>query len=114
LCPPVSDLVETARWSTVIAHRWTDDEHINVLEVRAVLAGVRWALSQPGVVAAGRLLVLSDSSAAVGSLRKGRTSSYEMLRPLRSLHALLLASGLALRVLWVPSAINPADGASRQ
>lgn len=115
--PPVrevAEFVDSAGWATVISHRWRNEEHINVLEARAVLAGVRWALTQPSIVGAGRLLTLVDSSAAAGALRKGRSSSYGLLRPLRTLHAFLLASGLVLHPIWLPSALNPADVASRQ
>ena len=112
--PAVSVALKAAPWATVVSHRWRDEEHINVLEVRAVLTGVRWALSQPRVAACGRLLLFTDSSAAAGAMRKGRTSSRRLAHPLRALHALLLASGLSLRTVWIPSATNPADAASRQ
>ena len=60
-----------------------------------------------------RLLLLSDSSTCVGAINKGRSSSYRILRPLRSISALLLGAGIALRVLWIPTELNPADAASR-
>ena len=57
---------------------------------------IRWAVKLPQVAGGShrRILILSDSSAAVGSINKGRSSSHRLLRPLRSLAALLLASGI--------------------
>jgi hypothetical protein len=62
---------------------------------------------------ARRLLVVSDSSTVVGAVRKGRSSSFQLLLRLRSLAAMLLASGVQLRVEWCPSKLNPADEPSR-
>ena len=101
------------RWRRIVASPWRGGaEHINVLEARALLTGARWALSHPSAVGS-RVLALSDSSVVVGAASKGRSSSHRLLRPLRSLAALLLAAGTSLRLLWVPSASNPADAASR-
>jgi hypothetical protein len=35
------------RWSTVISARWRDEEHINVLELRALTIGIKWVCSHP-------------------------------------------------------------------
>ena len=111
--PPVAvALAAGHRWSTIVSSQWRFEEHINVLEIRAVSTAVRWALSHPSALGA-RLLVLSDSTVAVASLAKGRSSSPIILRRLRQLSALCLASGLQIAVCWLPSAANPADGPSR-
>ena len=134
----VSSAVASANWSTIVSAQWKRTEHINSLELRAALSGVRWSLSSPLSVeelsfnysnsadsnsgcinkrrqwCGRRLLIFSDSSATVGSINKGRSSSHRLLRPLRSLNALLLASGVQLYVVWIPSKANPADAPSRR
>jgi hypothetical protein len=109
---PASDLAGACEWRDIVSARWRRDEHINVLEVRATLLGVRWALSSP-LSFRRRLLVLSDSAVAVGAIGKGRSSSPFLLRRLRSLAAHLLAGGLQLACCWLPSGVNPADRPSR-
>jgi hypothetical protein len=98
------------RWSTIVSRRWMDLEHINVLELRAVPTALRWALSRPVCI----ILLLCDSQVVVSCLSKGRSSSPPLLRLLRLLSALQLASGSRLRSLWICSETNPADDASRQ
>gem|GEM_PF-4462442 len=100
------------RWSTIVSSRWQDEEHINRLEARAVGTAIRWVLSSPLAIGR-RLLVVSDSQVVVGALAKGRSSSHSLLRVLRGVAALLLASGLRIHMRWVASADNPADGPSR-
>ncbi len=105
-------LVRSTRWSTVISSRWRGDEHINALELRAVLLAVHWVLSHPHSLSR-RVLLLVDSTVAYYSLWKGRSSSPALLFVLRKIAALLLASGLSLLPSWVPSEVNPADAPSR-
>ncbi len=106
------DDVSLARWSPLISTAWRDPEHINALELRAVLLAVHWVLSHPSSLTR-RVLLLVDSTVAFFSLWKGRSSSPQLLRILRKIGALLLAGGLALLPGWVPSEVNPADGPSR-
>lgn len=101
------------RWSTIVSRRWREAEHINVLEMRAVSTALRWALSRP-VCMQRRILLLCDSQVVVGCLVKGRSSSPPLLRLLRLLAALQIASGSRFRVLWIRSETNPADDASRR
>lgn len=99
-------------WSTIISSPWKEPEHINVLETRAVSTALRWVLSSPDSIRR-RLLLLCDSQVVVYAISKGRSSSFELLRRLRYLSALVLASGVQLLPRWIDSAANPADGASR-
>ena len=112
--PPLhnaSSLAPTS-WRTIISYPWRHPEHINVLELRALSTCVRWVISHPSSNCR-RLLLLSDSQVAVGALSKGRSSSFQILRRLRFISAMVLATGLQLYARWIDSASNPADGPSR-
>lgn len=108
-----ADVASASRWSRIISSKWRYRAHINALECRAVLSAVRWLVSRPLAVNS-RVLALSDSAVCVAAVAKGRSSSMELLRPLRRLSAHLLSVGLDLHLRWVPTASNPADAASRR
>eukprot|EP00808_Paulinella_micropora_P010315 g76969.t1 len=82
-------------WSPIASWRWEFDEHINVLELRAFLVGLRWVLSCSSSCLCRRRFLL-DSKVVLGALRKGRSSSYQLLLLLRVVAAFALASGLLL------------------
>ena len=100
-------------WSVIVASPWRYPEHINILELRALTTGVRWVGSFPDSIGA-RLVVWCDSLVVVYGVRKGRSSSQDLLRGLRKLSAFLLATGVVLYCLWIPTEVNPADGPSRK
>lgn len=104
--------VVAARWSTIISSAWLVPEHINHLELRAVLLAVHWLLSYPSSHLS-RVYLLVDSTVALFALWKGRTSSARLLQIVRKINALLLVSGVSLLTGWLPSAVNPADQPSR-
>ena len=111
--PPPAQLLDCV-WDVAVSAAWDrKGESINSYEARAVHSGLRWALRLPASIVNRQLLVLSDSSAAVGALSKGRSSSHTLLMRCRSSAALLLASGVRLLLRWVPTEWNPADGPSR-
>jgi hypothetical protein len=101
------------RWSTILSSTWRRSQHINELEMLSLLLSLRWVLSHP-CTASHRLHVLVDSSSVYFGVRKGRSSSPAMLALLRRYAALILASGLTVLTGWIPSALNPADNASRK
>lgn len=104
--------VTAARWSTILSTAWHSPEHINALELRAVLLSLHWLLSYPSAHSS-RVYLLVDSTVTLFSLWKGRSSSPRLLVILRKISALLLASGVSLLTGWLPSAVNPADQPSR-
>jgi hypothetical protein len=106
------NFIKSSRWSTIVSKPWQLVEHINVLELRAVISAIRWSLSYPSSIGC-RIMMFSDSSVAVGAISKGRSSSPQLLSRLRLLASLLLSSGLRLTILWIPSHLNPADEPSR-
>jgi len=104
--------VQSSRWSPVLSVPWRVAEHINALELRAAALALHWLLSYPSALGR-RVFLLVDSTVALFSLLKGRSSAPSTLFVLRKIGALLLASSISFLAGWVPSAVNPADGASR-
>jgi hypothetical protein len=102
----------TTRWAVWSTHRWGWREHINVLEARALACAVRNLCRGAGGTGS-RALVLSDSAVVTAAVNKGRSSAYRLLVQLRRVQAHVLAYGLVLDVVWIPSGANPADGPSR-
>lgn len=102
------------RWKTVTGWQWSDTtEHINVLELRAVLTAIRWKvekLKQADL----RCLHLVDSLVVLHALSRGRSSSRKMRRTLMRLNSYLLVSGLRPLCGYVDTSQNPADKPSRR
>jgi hypothetical protein len=103
----------SVHWSTAIASSWQRSQHINELELLSLLLSLRWVLSHPNSINR-QLHVLVDSSSVYFGVNKGRSSSPRMLALLRRFAALILASGVSVLTGWIPSALNPADHASRK
>ena len=116
LCVELPNLLHLrlADWTHIVSSRWAiPPEHTNVLEMRALLTAVRWVTSSPlsnGTV----LTVHCDSQAVVGAVTTGRSRSRQLNRLPRRLTSLLLAANPRLRVVWTPTALNPADEPSRK
>jgi hypothetical protein len=105
--------VDSNQWRVVASYKWKRPRHINLLELSALTTSVRWVLSYSDR-AVKNCLILSDSAVVVGAVRKGRSSSFEILRALRRLTALVLSSSLNICLWWVPTGHNPADEPSRR
>ena len=101
------------KWADIVSVGWRYPEHINALELHALDTAVRWCASHPTSVGC-RLVLWCDSLVVVWGVRKGRTSKWRLLRRLRRLNALLLATGITAYVNWIPTEVNPADEPSRQ
>ena len=109
-----STTIGSMTWTTIISSPWRRPAHINELELEAVLLALRAVLSSSHSSGTRRRLhLVTDSSVVYYALRKGRSSSPSLLRLLRRCSALALGGGLSLALVWVPSAVNPADSASR-
>jgi hypothetical protein len=106
-------VIQSCRWATIISAHWQHPCHINALELQSVLLAMKWWLSRAQSIDS-RLLLAVDSSVVYYSLKKGRCSSPAMLSLLRRFSSLVLASGVTVLPVWVPSALNPADSASRK
>lgn len=100
------------RWATIISTQWKHVEHINALELRALLLEIQWIITLPNSCSV-RLFALIDSAVAFYTVRKGRSSSPALLIIIRKINTLLLAADISLLPMWVPSEVNPADAPSR-
>eukprot|EP00899_Mesostigma_viride_P020872 jgi/Mesvir1/28787/Mv25579-RA.1 len=105
--------ITSQQWRVGVRSRWRDPGmHINEKEVRAAVKGVE--RSARSLANRGKRVVrLVDSTAALGCLAKGRSSSHKLNKQCRRLCALTLATGSRSQWVWTPSALQPADGVSR-
>jgi hypothetical protein len=101
------------KWLPSFSVQWKQKEHINVLELRAILLAVQYQISHLGASHL-RLFHVSDSFVAMSIVAKGRTASRQLGVVLKFLNSLLLGFGLTLAIGHVESTENPTDGASRQ
>jgi hypothetical protein len=97
------------RWKPVSGWKWKgDEEHINVLEARAVFTTLKWRVLQQKQINI-RCVHLVDSLVVLHALTRGRSSSRKMRRTIMRINSYLLASGL--RPIWgyINTKDNPAD-----
>ena len=100
------------KWRTVIAKKWQRPEHINALELRAILTAVKWRTSRPTAIYT-RALYLVDSQVALGALQKGRSPSPHLLPIIKRINALCLCASHTMLLGYVRTDLNPADRPSR-
>ena len=101
------------RWRVISGWRWKHGkEHINSLEMRALVASIRWRVEHLEQLSC-RVLHLTDSLVCLHSVSRGRSSSKKLRRSMCRLNALLLASGVSPVWAYVHTDQNPADRPSR-
>jgi len=103
--------VKRWNWRVVLSFRQEGD-HINVLEMRAIAAAIRWRLRRPDGIRS-RAVHLTDSQVCQSVIVKGRTSSRRLRQVVQRINSLILASGMVLAYGYVTSKSNPADRPSR-
>jgi hypothetical protein len=99
-------------FSIVLMGRWEREEHINLLEARAALMAVRRAARSRSAWRK-KILLVSDSKVTMGAFGKGRSSSHSLLRVCRRLGSIQLGLRMRIRVRYVHTSKNVADGPSR-
>lgn len=105
--------VPVERWKWQIGGSFPlSGQHINALEMQAILATFRWRTAKSGSVRA-RILHIADSQVCLSVLVKGRSSSYVLNRIVSKVNALILAANLLPVYAFIGSARNPADRPSR-
>ena len=85
-------------WKTAQSYKWRRNEHINLLELRAILRSLEWRARSASFHSC-RFLHLPDSQICLAALTKGRSSSRKINRILRKTSALCVA--LNLFPLWL-------------
>ena len=119
LMQPSSDvdvLGKCLDWKVDLQGTFRRPGHINLLEARTIKYTVRDLAREAGereVIAAGTHLLLCDSQVCVGSLGKGRSSSFKLNGIWRSMVGYLVLAQMWLGLLWVSTGCNPADYPSR-
>lgn len=102
------------KWRIVTGWQWKGQrEHINVLEMRAVLCALRWRILK-GRARGQKIVHLVDSLVCLHSLTRGRTSSKKLRRTLARINSLLLLPNNVGVWAYVHTSLNPADAPSRE
>lgn len=102
------------RWRAIASWRWSDQgEHINSLELRAVLTALRWRIERNKCIHS-KFIHLVDSQVCLHALSRGRSSSKKLRRTLLRSNALLLATKTHVVWAYVHAEQNPADAPSRR
>ena len=102
------------QWKTVMGWTWKGSpEHINVLEMRAVLTLLRWRIVKKKSLRT-KFAHMVDSLVCLHSLSRGRSSSRKLRRTMSRINALLLASGSHGVWAYIHTKENPAHGPSRR
>lgn len=102
------------KWKTVTGWAWQGTpEHINVLEMRAVLTTVKyWIVKRK--MSHCKIIHLTDSLVVLHALSRGRSSSRKLRRTIMRISALLLTANLHPVWTYVHTGQNPADRPSRR
>lgn len=101
------------RWSVIAGWKWTQGtEHINSLELRAILTTIRWRVEHR-LHTNTRMIHLTDSLVCLHGLTRGRSSSRKLRRTLSRINAMILASNIQPLWGYVHTDQNPADKPSR-
>jgi hypothetical protein len=103
---------QSRRWSRVARTKWARKEHINVLECRAWMMGLRHAGRSPAKRGL-RILFLVDSMVVLGAVSKGRSSAFALNHLLRKSASVALFWQIRPMMRYVPTWRNCADGPSR-
>eukprot|EP00438_Fugacium_kawagutii_P030064 Skav225587 [mRNA] locus=scaffold901:108728:113061:+ [translate_table: standard] len=107
-CPRSAVDPDKWEWRHGRAFKWRFQQHINLLELKALLHSVQWRSRRSGYHSF-RTMILCDSQAAIAVVAKGRSSSKQVNFLLRRLCALCLSLNVFLLVCYVDTAANPAD-----
>ena len=102
-------------WRECLSFKWTQESHINILELQALFTHLRRVVKGPTEKGQEiRLVFVVDSQVIFYAVSKGRSASTRLNRVLRRLMALQIAADVYVYPLWTISAWNYADVPSRR
>eukprot|EP00435_Cladocopium_sp_Y103_P035124 s3074_g9.t1 len=107
--PLANEVVRCEEWSVDSSWKWTGRSHINVLEIASYLQAIKRAARKGG----GRFSFLLDSSVALFSTSKGRSSSRALAPLLRKIMAIAIAFGVFPSNHFCPTRLNVSDDPTR-
>ena len=99
-------------WKHPLAYQWRQSAHINVLELLALLQGLKWR-GRSAAALGSRLCCFVDSQVAISVAAKGRSSSKALNRVIKRINSFCLAADIHPFFVYVRSKLNPADAPSR-
>ena len=99
-------------WKHVFHCRWQCKEHINRLEMRAILLALRWRIQHLKEVNC-RFVHLTDSYVCMSIISKGRSSSDLLMTIMKQIAAVQFSFTLFPILIHVESTENPTDEGSR-
>ena len=101
------------KWRIITGWQWKQrKEHINSLELRAILTSIRWRVEHRLHMGC-RCIHLTDSLVCLHALTRGRSSSRALRRTMSRINALVLAANLQPVWGYIHTEQNPADRPSR-
>ena len=95
------------KWRLIIQYRWRVYTHNNVTEGFCILWAARCSPKNTKTV------VFTDSMVMIGAYNKGRSSSWGINRLCQKYCVICVVNGIILKLKYVESACNFADGPSR-
>ena len=102
------------KWREISGWRWKHSgEHINGLELRAILTSVKWKVWRCKRIGV-RFLHLTDSLVCLHALTRGRSSSRRLRPIIMQINSYLLAADLHPLWGYIHTSMNPADRPSRR
>ena len=110
--PPDLHWSREGRWRLTFKGTWDREEHINILEMRTLVAAARH-LSRSKKNWHKKHLIFTDSAVCLGALGKGRSASPPLLRLCRRWSLFRIVLGMRIFLRHVPTDLNFADGPSR-
>ena len=99
-------------WQPIFSVRWKHEDHINPLELRAILLSMVHHIRRRSALNA-RVFHATDSYVCMSVIGKGRSGLRKLQYVLQQLNAHLMAFNLYLIIGHVESTENPTDHASR-
>ena len=107
-----ADVLRGDRWHLLWNAPFQRKGPIHVLEGRSILGALKH-VSRDANAHGKRRVILNDNMGVVLAMSKGRCSNYLLLRLIRRVSALSLATGIKVCLCCTPSEYNAADSGSR-